>query len=179
MNVLSRLLDVAARCGIFKYHPRCKRISLTHLCFADDLLLFCYGSLDSVLGVVSVLNKFYELSGLMLNASKTDMYACGVNDGVLEQIKRATGFRIGQLPVRYLGVPLVTRKLLKTYCYALMEKIRDKLRKWSSKRLSFGGRLQLIKVVLFSIFNYWSIQLILPKGMLQDIERLCMRFFWK
>ncbi|XP_039027612.1 uncharacterized protein LOC120161430 [Hibiscus syriacus] len=123
MNVLSRLLDAAARSGIFKYHPRCKRISLTHLCFADDLLMFCYGSLDSMLGVVSVLNKFYEMSGLMLNASKTEMYACGVNDGVLEQIKRATRFRIDQFPVRYLGVPLVTRKLSRTDCSALMRKL--------------------------------------------------------
>ncbi|XP_039004076.1 uncharacterized protein LOC120131037 [Hibiscus syriacus] len=179
MNVLSRLLDAAARIGIFKYHPRCKKISLTHLCFADDLMLFCYGSLDSVLGVVSVLNKFYEMSGLMLNVSKTEIYTCGVNNGVLEQIKRATGFRIGHLPVKYLGVPLVTRKLSRTDCSALIEKIRDKLRKWSCRKLSFGGRLQLIKTVLFSVFNYWSRQFILPKGVIQDIERLFMRFFWK
>ena len=32
----------------FMYHWRCQKTGLTHLCFADDLLLFCGGSLDSV-----------------------------------------------------------------------------------------------------------------------------------
>ncbi|XP_039013482.1 uncharacterized protein LOC120143162 [Hibiscus syriacus] len=173
------LLDVAARNGIFRFHPRCRMIFLTHLCFADDLLLFCHGYVDSVLGVTSILEKFYHLSRLKLNALKTELYVCGINGGELEQIQAATGFRTGQLPVRYLGVPLVTRKLSRKHCTALLERIKAKLRLWSSKNLSFGGRLQLIKAVLFSIFNYWSRQLILPKGVIQDIERLCMRYFWK
>ncbi|XP_039032920.1 uncharacterized protein LOC120168183 [Hibiscus syriacus] len=144
MNVLSRLLDVAAK---------------------------------NVLGVKSILEKFYHLSGLKLNALKTELFVCGINICELEQIQVVTGFRSCSLHVRYLGVPLVTRKLSKKDCTALLEKIKDKLRMWSSRKLSFGGRLQLIKVVLFSIFNYWSRQLVLPKGVIQDIERLCMRYF--
>ena len=27
--------------GTFSFHPRCKCIKLTHLCFADDLMIFC------------------------------------------------------------------------------------------------------------------------------------------
>ncbi|XP_039066047.1 uncharacterized protein LOC120211619 [Hibiscus syriacus] len=150
MNVLSRLLDVAARNGIFRFHPRCKRISLTHICFGDDLLLFCHGSMDSVLGVTSILEKFYHLSGLNLNALKIELYVCGINGGELEQIQAATGFRTGLLPIRYLGVPLVTRKLSRKDYAALLERIKDKLR-----------------------------QLVLSKGVIHDIERLCMRFFWK
>ncbi|KAE8713519.1 hypothetical protein F3Y22_tig00110206pilonHSYRG00043 [Hibiscus syriacus] len=143
MNVLSSSLDVAAKKGIFKFHPKCKRISLTHLCFADDLLVFCHGSLDAVLGVQNTLEKFYELSGLRLNALKTEFFACGLNEHELEQI-RLNWFRVGQLPVRYLGVPLLTRKLTGKDCAALLSR-----------------------------------QLILPKGIIRDIERLCMHFFWK
>ena len=40
MNVLSRWLDVVAVRGVFSYHPKFKRIGLTHLCFTDDLLIF-------------------------------------------------------------------------------------------------------------------------------------------
>ncbi|XP_039049072.1 uncharacterized protein LOC120190009 [Hibiscus syriacus] len=50
MNVLSNLLNVATLKGVFGYHPKCKRIGLTHLCFANDLLIFCKGSIDSVMG---------------------------------------------------------------------------------------------------------------------------------
>ncbi|KAE8735594.1 hypothetical protein F3Y22_tig00000340pilonHSYRG00720 [Hibiscus syriacus] len=175
MNVFSSLLDVAAKRGVFKYHPKCKRISLTHLCFADDLLVFFHGSFDSVMGVLSTLETFYKLSGLRLNAMKTELYACGVSDLILGQIKAGTGFRVGNLPVRYLGVPLVTRKLTSKDCTALVTKIKEKLSKWANKRLSFRGRLQLIKSVLFSIFSYWSRHLILPKGVIRDVEKLCMR----
>ncbi|XVE78351.1 hypothetical protein DITRI_Ditri13aG0138000 [Diplodiscus trichospermus] len=38
MNVLSCLLDVAAKHKVFHYHPKCKRISLTHLSFARKKL---------------------------------------------------------------------------------------------------------------------------------------------
>ncbi|KAE8728802.1 hypothetical protein F3Y22_tig00004072pilonHSYRG00220 [Hibiscus syriacus] len=54
MNVLSNLLNVATLKGVFGYHPKCKRIGLTHLCFANDLLIFCKGSIDSVMGGLNV-----------------------------------------------------------------------------------------------------------------------------
>ncbi|XP_038993245.1 uncharacterized protein LOC120116936 [Hibiscus syriacus] len=179
MNVLSSLLNIAAKRGIFRFHPKCKRVSLTHLCFADDLLVFCHGSLESVLGVHSTLEVFYELSGLKLNPLKTEFFDCGLNINTLDLIQQSTGFKIAQLPVRYLGVPLVTRKLTGNDCSALLERIKGKLAHWSSKKLSFGSRLQLVKTVMFSIFNFWSRQLVLPKGIINDVERLCMRFFWK
>ncbi|XP_039017023.1 uncharacterized protein LOC120147800 [Hibiscus syriacus] len=179
MNVLSSLLSVAAKQGVFRYHPKCKRIPLTHLSFADDLLVFCHGSLESLLSVQSTLELFYDISGLKLDAMKTEFFAYGLNDYALDLIQSATGFRLAYLPVRYLGVPLVTRKLTGRDCSALLERVKGKLRQWSNKNLSFGGRLQLVKTVLFSIFNYWSRQLILPKGIISDIERLRMRFFWK
>ncbi|XP_038993415.1 uncharacterized protein LOC120117178 [Hibiscus syriacus] len=165
--------------GVFRFHPKCKRIPLTHLCFADDLLLFCHGSLDAILGVVSTLEKFYEISGLKLNALKSELFACGVARDELEVIQSATGFKLGQLPVRYLGIPLVTRKLSSKDCSALLVKIKGRIDNWSSRKLSFGGRLQLVKSVIFSIFGYWCRQVILPKGVMRDIEKICLRFFWK
>ncbi|KAE8714581.1 OB-fold-like isoform 1 [Hibiscus syriacus] len=40
----------------------------------------------------STLEKFYELSGLKLNAQKTEFFACGLNEHTVEQICRVTGF---------------------------------------------------------------------------------------
>ncbi|KAL4318729.1 hypothetical protein GQ457_18G011770 [Hibiscus cannabinus] len=55
--------------------------------------------------------------------------------------------RLSQLPVRYLGVPLVTRKLSVKYCSPLIDSIRSRLSQWANRKLRYGGRLQLIKVV--------------------------------
>lgn len=39
-EILSRLMDdVTKNVKAFNFHPRCSKIKLTHLCFADDLLL--------------------------------------------------------------------------------------------------------------------------------------------
>ena len=51
MNVLSKLLDIDASYGVFSFHSKCKKIKPTHLCFADDLLIFTKKRLDSIVGV--------------------------------------------------------------------------------------------------------------------------------
>ncbi|XP_039009389.1 uncharacterized protein LOC120137799 [Hibiscus syriacus] len=179
MNVLSRLLNLAAARGMFGFHPKCKKIGLTHLMFADDLLIFCKGIVESVIGVIGVLDKFYEMSGLQLNAAKCEFYAAGIPINTIETIHRITGFTHGSLPVRYLGVPLVKRKLSEKDCVLLIEKIKAKLHHWSGKHLSYAGRLELIRAVLFSVANYWCRQLFLPQSIINKIEQLCSCFLWK
>lgn len=58
MNVLSLKIDKAVAEQRFKFHPRCKSLSLTHLCFADDLMVFVEGSKASVKGALSVFDEF-------------------------------------------------------------------------------------------------------------------------
>ena len=43
MEVLSKLLNKAAEEKKIGYHPYCQEVQLTHLCFADDLLVFSDG----------------------------------------------------------------------------------------------------------------------------------------
>ena len=145
MNVLSRLLDKAEEHGVFSFHPKCKRIGLTHRCFADNLLIFAKGNVDSVVGIQKVLQLFYSFSGLQLNCAKTEMYSSGFKKEILEVIQQRTGFRIGHLPVRYLGVPPVTRRLTDSDCAPLVEKITARINHWAAKFLSYTGRYQLIQ----------------------------------
>lgn len=71
MNCLSLMLDKAAEEGKFGYHHACKGTKLKHLCFADDLLIFCDGSLQSVKNVLEVLEAFKQASGLSVSITKT------------------------------------------------------------------------------------------------------------
>ena len=86
MTVLSNLLDVAAANGVFKFHPKCKNISLTHLCFADDLLIFTKKELDFIVGIQKVLELFYSYSGLRLNCEKNELFSTGIHREELECI---------------------------------------------------------------------------------------------
>lgn len=55
------------------------------------------------------------------------------------------------LPIRYLGLPLLEKKLKHSHFSALIESIRERVDCWKSKFLSFAGRLELIRSVLYSI----------------------------
>lgn len=48
MGYLSRLLEVARDHVQFRFHPRCNKLKLNHLCFANDLMIFYRGDLGSV-----------------------------------------------------------------------------------------------------------------------------------
>ena len=164
---------------VFNYHPKCKRIRLTHLCFADDLLIFAKGNIDSVIGIQNVLKLFYSYSGLQLNNSKSEFFSSGLTSESLERIREVAGFKIGKLPVKYLGVPLVARRLTLKDCDPLVEKITARVNCWSARLLSYAGRLQLIQAVLFSMQNFWCRFFILPKRILKRIAQICSSYLWK
>lgn len=48
MNCLSHMLNKAAAEHKLKFYAKCEKVKLTHLSFADNLLIFIDGSIDSV-----------------------------------------------------------------------------------------------------------------------------------
>ena len=78
MEYLSRLLKGLREDKQFKYHPRCSKLDITHLCFEDDLLLFARGDLDSVKAMQLCFSQFSQASGLQANLSKSSIYCGGV-----------------------------------------------------------------------------------------------------
>ena len=79
-------------------------------------------------------------------------------------------FAVGSLPVRYLGLPLMTQGMRKQDYLPLLEKIRNKIGTWTSRYLSYGGRLQLIKAVLMSIVSFWASVFRLPSKCMKEVE---------
>ena len=84
----------------------------------------------------------------------------------------------GNLPMKYLGVPLITTKLKRGDCEELIRKISGRITSWNSKFLSYAGRIQLINSVLYGIQSYWSSMFILPKSVLKELEKLMNHFLW-
>ena len=98
---------------------------------------------------------------------------------MLGDIHQETGFKISILPIRYLGVPLVTRRLTARDYAPLVNKIIARIDSWSAKLLWYAGSLQLIQSVLFSLQNFLCRNFILPKEVLNRITQLCSGFLWK
>lgn len=74
MEYLNRCLLDLQHNKDFHFHPRCKRLVLVHVCFADDFLLFTRGDTKSVQHLMNELDKFVTASGLKANQLKSCIY---------------------------------------------------------------------------------------------------------
>jgi hypothetical protein len=115
---------------------------------------------------------------LRANPTKSSLFCAGLPAGDKSVLLDTLQVKEGSLPVRYLGVPLITKKLSSVDCQALVDKISSRVDSWLVKHLSFAGRLQLISSVLFSLQVFWARVFILPKKIIRLLEQKMNRFLW-
>ena len=110
MEYLSRLLKGLKEDKKFKYHPKCSKLDITHLCFADDLLLFARGDLESIKAVQRCFTEFSQASGLQANLSKSSIYCGGVQQEVKTTNCAATGIQDGRTSLQVFRCAFVNQK---------------------------------------------------------------------
>lgn len=93
----------------FKFHPRCKKLQILQLGFADDLLLLYKGELKSVKLLIQHFQHFSQMSGLVANVKKSSVYFGGVQQNILHAIH----FNKGEMRFRYFRIPKYKKA---TYC---------------------------------------------------------------
>lgn len=179
MDILAKKLDLGVGNNSFRPHPLGLAPLVTHLSFADDVLVFFDGTESSLHGVLEILEDFKSGSGLGISKEKTFLFLDGSNASLASMISESEGISLGSLPVRYLGVPLTTQKLRPSDYQPLVDNIKCRFTSWSARRLSFAGRLQLIQSVIYSTINFWASIFILPKKCIEALEQLCNAFLWK
>ncbi|CAK8530494.1 unnamed protein product [Lathyrus sativus] len=178
MEYFSRLLLKMQRNPEFNHHAKCERLQITHLTFADDLLLFSRGDHVSVEILYSTLNKFLYSTGLKINPSKSRVYFGNVPASVKCGILHLTSYKEGSFPFRYLGIQLTSKRLAVIHYMPLLDRLLSRITHWSSRLLSYAGRLQLIKSVLYAITTYWMQCIWFPKTVINKINAICRSFLW-
>ncbi|XP_048502873.1 uncharacterized protein LOC125498665 [Beta vulgaris subsp. vulgaris] len=162
----------------FNFHPKCERLSLTQLMFADDSLLFSRADVSAVTKIMVAFNKFSYASSLVASLDKSNIYIAWVMDHEAGLLAETVPLPIGELPFKYLGVPLASKKLNFSQCKILVDKITKRAQGWIAKNLSYAGRLQLVRSILSSMQNYWAQLFSLPKKLLRAVEAVCRKFLW-
>ena len=179
MEGLNGLLKTAEAQQNFHHHWRCHRNTITNICFADDLLLFCRAEESSHQILKDTLVSFAKLSELTINHTKSALFFSMVSIQDREALSNLMGIQLQSPPVRYLGLPLITTRLTYSNCLSLINRITSRIRLWTSASLTYAGHLQLIKAVLFSIQVYWSTSMMLPVSVVKKIESIMASFLWK
>ncbi|KAL2246405.1 UNVERIFIED_CONTAM: Transposon TX1 uncharacterized protein [Sesamum indicum] len=134
-------------------------------------------SLEVVLKVG--LDRFAEWSGLRLNIQKSHIIISRSAHERKGQLLSLLGFQEGHLPMRYLGLPLISSRLTISDCQPLLSKIDARIAGWEGMSLSYAGRVQIIKSVLSALSIYWASAFILPKAIIKEVEKRLRRFLWK
>nr|GEW63851.1 hypothetical protein [Tanacetum cinerariifolium] len=108
----------------------------------------------------------------------TTSFSISINGSLHGHFEGKRGLRQDRLPVKYLGVPLVSSRLIARDCKELIDKVQNRVNDWKNKSLSIVGRLQLIQSVLSSMHVYWASVFMLPSCVLLDIEQIMRGFLW-
>ncbi|XP_030479209.1 uncharacterized protein LOC115696448 [Cannabis sativa] len=152
MEYLSRLLKKAGSKEEFKYFQRCKDLNLNHLCFVDDVILFCHRDFRSIYCMLQALKLFSCSSGLESSPSKSAIYCCGMEERETQRVVDISGFCKKETPFKYLGIPICAKRISSKECEVLVEKMTARIRVWSSSNISYAGRAVLINSVLVGLF---------------------------
>ena len=101
--------------------------------------------------IKKVLVEFEELSSSKANPSKRSFFNSRISNNVKLSLLNDLQMKEGSLPVKYLGVPLIPSRLSSIDCGVLLDRITSHIDSWLSRNLSYGGRLQLLSSILYSL----------------------------
>ncbi|GJY53364.1 RNA-directed DNA polymerase, eukaryota, reverse transcriptase zinc-binding domain protein [Tanacetum coccineum] len=153
-------------------------INISHLFFADDVIITTGWNARDLENIIRVLHVFYLASGLKINIHKSNIYGIGVNEDEVYNMASNAGCIAGNIPFNYLGLPIGSNMKSIASWKILIDRFRSRLSTWKASLLSIGGRLTLIKSVLGSLGIYYLSIFRAPESVLNDLERIRSNFFW-
>jgi hypothetical protein len=153
------------------------RVTISHLLFADDTLVFCGANASQIRHLGALLVCFEAAAGLKVNLSKSVLVPVGIVENV-GQLAGLLGCGYGEVPLKYLGLPLGASFKLKTMWAGLEDMMVRKLAPWKRLYLSKGGRVTLIKSTLSNMPTYMLSLFPIPADVAKRIEKIQRDFLW-
>ncbi|XP_052479670.1 uncharacterized protein LOC128034843 [Gossypium raimondii] len=116
-------------------------VSVSHLFFADDSILFGEASAEGANRMKSVIQEYEKVSGQLVNFEKSLIYYSGNVDSLTkDQVGRILGVRNSNNPEKYLRLPTMVGRRKKHAFVELKEKCMKLLGNWKMKFLSARGK---------------------------------------
>ncbi|XP_039040629.1 uncharacterized protein LOC120178942 [Hibiscus syriacus] len=152
--------------------------NLSHLQFADDLIIFCGASKTQIMNLKRVLRVFEVMSGLQLNLKKSRLFGINISQQEVKTWADSIGCLVGNFPSNFLGLPLGATRNSSVIWEPVVQNFHSKLAGWKAATLSLAGRLVLIKSVLSSLPTYFFVYIKIPASILKTLNSIMSNFLW-
>lgn len=152
---------------------------LSHVCFADDIILFAEASVSQVRTIRKVLETFCMASGQKISLEKSKVFfSANVSRDMERKITEESGIGSTRELGKYLGMPILQKQINKETFGEVLERVSSRLAGWKGKMLSMAGRVTLTKAVLSSIPVHTMSTVILPSSTLESLDKVSRFFVW-
>lgn len=128
---------------------------ISHLAFADDVLLFAEASEGQITLIKHILDVFCRFTGQKISEAKTRIFfSKNVDNHLKRSINEMVGFQMTDDLGKYLGVPILHKRVNCRSFQFILNKVDQRLSTWKAKTLSFVGRITLTQSVLQALPTY-------------------------
>lgn len=159
--------------------PQCVQMSPKTIQFADDTVIISEANPITLKIITRILMVYEELTGLKINRAKSVFVPIAIPQELNQVVQNILHSPPDKLPIKYLGLPLSIKKPKIIDFQPMIQAIQRRMEGWKSNFLSYGGRVILVKAVLSAIPLHFMQATTLPKGVIQQIDRLRRNFLWR
>ena len=127
-EVISRGIEALVIKGHLSQIRATKQLFIpSHCLYADDILIFCKGTLANIRHIMKLFEDYGNYSGQMVNANKSKFYSGALTLSRAHTITSITGFSQGSLPFNYRGILLFKGKPKALHLRPVVDRIQVKL----------------------------------------------------
>ncbi|KAG8387170.1 hypothetical protein BUALT_Bualt03G0225300 [Buddleja alternifolia] len=153
--------------------------SLSHMFFADDIIITAKNTPKSALTIKTTLDKFCKASGLKINLSKSKVFFApktprDIKRDMTDILQIGPTNRLG----KYLGVNVLHSRNSSDNFRDLVEKVQRRLSSWKAKNLNLAARTTLIQSVTTAIPTYTMHSCWIPTKICNQLDKLNRTFLW-
>lgn len=154
-----------------------KDVTIFHLLFADDSLIFSKASIADCKNLKEIFDCYAQAPGQIFNFDKSSMFSEKTPKGQITAIRGLFNLKVVSSHEKYLGLSSMIGRKKQNFFNEVKLKVLNKISSWQHKMFSSGGKEVLIKAVAQAIPTYAMSVFKLPRGLYDDILAAIVRFW--